>query len=117
MSQGYKTIFDEESKKKVLRGVSASVFPPKPVLDYSLLPPLDLTTAQVSHLFLNTYSKALDVHQNMGTQYLSQATTILMKTSKAKPMQQYLSLWRECKASGALPPPPVCSATLCVHTI
>lgn len=54
-----------------------------------------------------------------GTQYLSQATTILMKTSKAKPMQQYLSLWRECKASGALPPPPVCialkSSALCTY--
>ncbi len=46
--KGYKTIFDEESKKKVLRGVTASVFPPKPVLDFSLLPPLDLSIAQVS---------------------------------------------------------------------
>ena len=47
---GYKTIFDEESKKKELRGVSASVYPPKPVLDYSLLPPLDLNISQASRI-------------------------------------------------------------------
>lgn len=38
--------------------------------------------------------------------WLDQATSLLMKTSKAKPMQQYLSLWRECKANGSLPLPP-----------
>ena len=45
---GHKLVYDEELKKKVSQCVSTPVYPPKPVLDYSLLPPLDLTTAQVT---------------------------------------------------------------------
>eukprot|EP00428_Durinskia_dybowskii_P061198 CAMPEP_0170384462 /NCGR_PEP_ID=MMETSP0117_2-20130122/16010_1 /TAXON_ID=400756 /ORGANISM="Durinskia baltica, Strain CSIRO CS-38" /LENGTH=1179 /DNA_ID=CAMNT_0010640211 /DNA_START=97 /DNA_END=3636 /DNA_ORIENTATION=- len=76
---GHKTSTDLESKAKQVQGVSAPVYPPKPVLDYSLLPSLDLT--------------------------LQQATMALMKSS-AKPTQQYLALWREFKAAGAVPPQP-----------
>ena len=61
---------------KTTQSVSAPVYPPKPVLDTSLLPPLDLS--------------------------LAQATTAIMKTPAAKPTQQYISLWKECKAAGEI---------------
>jgi ubiquitin-activating enzyme E1 len=77
---GHKTATDAESKTKQVQGVSAPVYPPKPVLDYSLVPSLDLT--------------------------LAQASMAIMKTPAAKPTQQYLGLWREFKAAGAVPPQP-----------
>jgi ubiquitin-activating enzyme E1 len=77
---GHKTATDPETKNKQLQGVSASVYPPKPVLDYSLVPSLDIT--------------------------LQQATMAIMKTPAAKPTQQYLALWREFKAGGFVPPQP-----------
>eukprot|EP00598_Pedospumella_elongata_P010117 CAMPEP_0184988574 /NCGR_PEP_ID=MMETSP1098-20130426/24586_1 /TAXON_ID=89044 /ORGANISM="Spumella elongata, Strain CCAP 955/1" /LENGTH=1180 /DNA_ID=CAMNT_0027513359 /DNA_START=83 /DNA_END=3625 /DNA_ORIENTATION=+ len=80
---GYKTVTDAESKSKQVQGVSAPVYPPKPVLDYSLVPSLDLT--------------------------LAQASQAIMKTAAAKPTQQYLSLWREFKAAGVVSPQPAVS--------
>lgn len=80
---GYKTVTDPETKSKQTQGVSAPVYPPKPVLDYSLVPSLDLT--------------------------LQQATMAIMKTPAAKSTQQYLALWREFKAAGAVPPQPALS--------
>ena len=77
---GHKTVTDSESKTKQVQGVSAPVYPPKPVLDYSLLPSLDLS--------------------------LAQANMAIMKSPNAKPTQQYLALWREFKAAGAVPPQP-----------
>jgi ubiquitin-activating enzyme E1 len=57
--------------------VSSPVYPPKPVLDYTLLPALELS--------------------------LAQATTAIMRTAAAKPTQQYIALWKECKAAGYVP--------------
>jgi hypothetical protein len=65
---------DEDGKKTGLVGVSSPVFPPKAVLDPSLLPAIDLT--------------------------LPQATQAIMRTAAAKPTQEYIKLWKECKASG-----------------
>ena len=59
------------------RPVTCSVYPPKPVLDYSLLPGLDLT--------------------------MQQATMNIMRTAAAKPTQAYIAAWREAKAAGILP--------------
>ena len=81
---GHKTVTDADSKSKQSQGVSAPVYPPKPVLDYTLIPSLDLT--------------------------LAQASTAIMRTPAAKPTQQYLALWREFKAAGAVPPQPALSA-------
>ena len=72
---GLKTVEREGKKEKC--SVSTSVFPPKPVLDYSLLPPLDLTKAK--------------------------ATQELMRCAKAKPLQQYIALWAECQSKGSIP--------------
>lgn len=80
---GHKTVADPETKNKQSQGVSAPVYPPKPVLDYSLVPSLELT--------------------------LAQASAAIMKTPAAKPTQQYLGLWREFKAAGAVPPQPTLS--------
>lgn len=77
---GYKTAVDEDSKSKSQQGVSAPVYPPKPVLDYALIPSLELS--------------------------LAQASTAIMRTPAAKPTQQYLALWREFKAAGAVPAQP-----------
>lgn len=44
---GYKSVYDEEAKKKVSQCVSAPIYPPKPALNYSLLPPLDISMAEV----------------------------------------------------------------------
>lgn len=71
---GYKMGVDEDGKKTGLVGVSSPVFPPKAVLDPSLLPALDLT--------------------------LPQATQAIMRTATAKPTQEYIKLWKECKVSG-----------------
>ena len=76
---GHKTVVDDENKKTHV-AVSCPVYPPKPVLDYSLVPSLDLT--------------------------LPQATQALMRTPAAKPTQQYIALWKECKAAGAVPAGP-----------
>eukprot|EP01038_Epipyxis_sp_PR26KG_P012667 gene12667-16982_t len=65
------------------QAVSTSVYPPKPILNYSLLPSLELTIAQ--------------------------ATGAIMKIPAAKPAQQYISLWRECKSKGEIPPQPTLS--------
>lgn len=73
---GRKTVVDEENKSTNV-SVSSPVYPPKPVLDYSLIPPLDLT--------------------------MPQATQAIMKTAAAKPTQQYIALWRQCKAAGSIP--------------
>jgi len=59
------------------RPVVASVYPPKPVLDYSLLPGLDLS--------------------------MQQATMAIMRTPAAKPTQSYIAAWRAAKATGELP--------------
>lgn len=80
---GYKTTTEEEGKGKQRQGVSAPVYPPKPVLDYSLIPSLDLT--------------------------LPQATMLIMKTPLAKPSQLYIGLWREFKATGVIPSQPIVS--------
>jgi ubiquitin-activating enzyme E1 len=77
---GYKTVIDPESKAKVSQPYSTPVYPPKVVLNYSLLPSLDLT--------------------------LAQATTAIMRNPLCKPTQQYVALWKEAKAVGAVPEPP-----------
>ena len=71
----------ESEGKKTESPVTASVYPPKPVLDYSLIPALDLTKAQ--------------------------ATQTLMRSPKAKPLQQYIALWSECQKNGMIPEGPV----------
>ena len=73
---GHKTVDDEDNQKTKV-AVSCPVYPPKPLLDYSLVPALDLT--------------------------LPQATQAIMRTAAAKPTQQYIALWKECKASGVIP--------------
>lgn len=75
---GYKNI--EKDGKKEKTPVTTSVYPPKPVLDYTLLPTLDLSKAQ--------------------------ATQQLMRNQKAKPLQQYIALWSECKENGMIPEGP-----------
>ena len=62
-----------------VQNVSAPVYPPKPILNYALLPSLDLT--------------------------LAQATGAIMKNPSAKPTQQYIALWKQCKAEGKIPTP------------
>ena len=57
--------------------VSKPVWPPKPTLDLSLLPSLELS--------------------------MQQATVAIMRTATAKPTQQYIQAWRDAKANGALP--------------
>jgi len=70
-----------ESEGKVALGpVSASVFPPKPVLDYSLVPDLALAKGE--------------------------ATKQLMRNPKAKPLQQYIALWSDCVKTGTIPSGP-----------
>ena len=73
---GYKNVVDEE-KKKTNAGVSAPLYPPKIVLNPSLLPPIDLT--------------------------LAQATQMILKNPTVKPAQQYIALWKECKSTGIIP--------------
>ena len=73
---GHKTVTDDENKETKV-SVSCPVYPPKPVLNYSLVPSLDLT--------------------------MPQATQAIMKTPAAKPTQQYIALWKECKAAGSIP--------------
>lgn len=69
-----------------LNGVSTRVFPPKPLLDYTLIPSLDLTKAQ--------------------------AMQQLMRTPAAsKSLQQYLGLWSEFKSKGVLPSQPAVDST------
>eukprot|EP00599_Poterioochromonas_sp_BG-1_P001083 CAMPEP_0173153034 /NCGR_PEP_ID=MMETSP1105-20130129/12607_1 /TAXON_ID=2985 /ORGANISM="Ochromonas sp., Strain BG-1" /LENGTH=1169 /DNA_ID=CAMNT_0014068867 /DNA_START=356 /DNA_END=3865 /DNA_ORIENTATION=- len=77
---GYVNKHDEENNQKQLKGVSTSIFPPAVVLDYSLLPSLDLT--------------------------LPQASGEIMRNKAAKPTQQYISLWKSCKEKGVIPPQP-----------
>jgi len=69
----------KKGKDGVDNGVSTPVFPPKPPVDYSLLPPLDLTKGQ--------------------------AMQQLMKTPAAAKLgvQQYLKLWEDKKAGKELP--------------
>ncbi len=74
---GYKAVKDEEGKGNGTAGVSSPVYPPKLLLDYSLLPNLELS--------------------------LGEATRAIMKSPAAKPNQQYIQLWKECKAAGAIP--------------
>ena len=62
-----------------VQNVSAPVYPPKPILNYSLLPSLELSVAQ--------------------------ATGAIMKNQSAKPTQQYIALWKQCKAEGKIPSP------------
>jgi hypothetical protein len=73
---GHQTVVDEDNKATKV-SVSSPVYPPKPVLDYSLIPSLELT--------------------------MPQATQAIMRTAAAKPTQQYISLWKEFKAAGAIP--------------
>lgn len=77
---GYKTVYDEDNKRKVVKAVTSPIYPPQVALDYSLLPSLDLT--------------------------LPQASTEIMKNKAAKPTQQYIALWKQCKEKGAIPPQP-----------
>ena len=90
---GHRTKMDEESKEKMVIGMTASVWPPKVELDYSLIPSLDLT--------------------------LQQATMAIMKSPKAKPTQKYMQVWREAKAAGIAPtqPPPDENAINDTHTL
>lgn len=84
---GYRNVVDEHTKQKQLSPVTSPVYPPKPILDYALIPSLDLT--------------------------LAQATTALMKSPAARQMQQYLALWREFKVAGTIPAqPPITEATI-----
>lgn len=71
---GYKPVFDEDGKKTGIAGVSSPVYPPKVVVDYSLLPSLDLN--------------------------LQQAARAIMV---ARLPQEYQNAWKQCKAAGALP--------------
>ena len=73
---GRKTVVDEENKSTIV-SVSSPVYPPKPILDYSLIPSLELT--------------------------MPQATQAIMRTAAAKPTQQYIALWKEFKLAGAVP--------------
>jgi ubiquitin-activating enzyme E1 len=57
--------------------VTSAVYPPKPKMDMSLLPSLDLT--------------------------MQQATMAIMRTPTAKPTQSYIQAWKAAKANGALP--------------
>ena len=84
LGHGHKV--DEETNKKVVVSISTPVYPPKPQLDYSLLPPLDLP--------------------------LNQAVMQIMRNAKAKPSQQYQALWKELKAQGLteVPPQPAAAA-------
>ena len=70
---------DSEGKKE-LHPVTSRVFPPKPVLDYTLLPDITLSKAQ--------------------------ATQQLMRNAQAKPLQQYIALWAECAKNGVVPEGP-----------
>ena len=72
---GSKKVTAEGETKQ--QSVSAPVYPPKVVLNYALLPPLDMSMAQ--------------------------ATGAIMRNKDAKPTQQYIALWKQCKADGALP--------------
>jgi len=74
---GKNPVLDENGKKKGMANVTTPVYPPKIILDYTLVPPLDLT--------------------------LPQATQAIMKNAAAKPTQQYIALWKECKANGSIP--------------
>jgi len=76
---GLKTVEREGKKEKC--PVTSQVYPPKPILDYSLIPSLELTKAK--------------------------ATQELMRNPKAKPLQLYISLWAECQKEGAIPTGPV----------
>lgn len=73
---GHKVVTDDDNKSTTV-SVSSPVYPPKVILDYSLIPSLDLT--------------------------MPQATQAIMKTPTAKPTQQYIALWKECKANGLIP--------------
>ena len=73
---GHKNMTDDDNKATHV-SVSSPVYPPKPVLDYSLIPSLELT--------------------------MPQATQAIMRTAAAKPTQQYIALWKEFKAAGAIP--------------
>lgn len=75
MVYGFRTV--ESDGKKETVGVSSKVYPPPLQLDYSLLPSLELS--------------------------LPQAMQQIMKNPAAKPTQQYIALWKECKANGSLP--------------
>lgn len=68
---------NSDTKSKVSQPISTPVYPPKVMLNYSLLPSLDLS--------------------------LAQATQAIMKTPACKPMQQYIAAWKEAKASGSYP--------------
>ncbi len=69
-----KVKLDNEVK---INNVCQSIFPPKVVLNYNLLPPLDMS--------------------------LAQANAMIMKNSLAKPAIQYINLWKKCKADGFIP--------------
>lgn len=56
---------------------STSIYPPKPVLNASLLPSLELS--------------------------LNQATAAIMRNPACRPTQAYIGLWKECNARGSLP--------------
>lgn len=73
---GHKKMVDDDNKATNV-SVSSPVYPPKPVLDYSLVPSLDLT--------------------------MPQATQAIMRTAAAKPTQQYIALWKEFKIAGSIP--------------
>lgn len=77
---GYKPVLDEDGKKTGVAPVTSPVYPATPILDYSLLPSLDLT--------------------------LGQATTAIMRNQAAKPTQQYIGLWKKFKEAGAIPAAP-----------
>lgn len=71
-----KMVADGETKQQ---HISAPIYPPTPILDYSLLPALDLS--------------------------MPQATASIMRNPAAKPTQQYIALWKKCKADGKIPSP------------
>jgi len=81
---GVKPIIDENGKKTGMADVTSMVYPPKVILDYSLVPPLDLT--------------------------FPQATQAIMKNPACKPSQQYINLWRECKEKDEIPKIPMKAA-------
>lgn len=83
---GTKKTKDEEGKDLVINFTSP-VYPPAAILDYSLLPSLELTKAQAMQQLPNGPIK-----------------------------MKYLNLWSECKAAGAIPPQPAPAADVVMES-
>lgn len=71
----------KKNAEGVMEGKTTPLYPPAPILDYALLPPLDLAKGQAM-MALNKIPEA------------------------RKDVQKYLQLWEKCKTAGAVPPQP-----------